>query len=180
VGSARLRGRHGRAHQLGYRGIVGAYVIGKRIGWGKESMTPHNLPMTMIARRCCDRLVRFNAGSALEANGMRPRVINNTFLATACRFSRGSSSSDVQGQAVDAGRRFRRRAGLVAITPAAGNVGIPGAFVIGTARHHLPLACPVEEDAGEMRARDPPMADRRRRANHRPEHLLQPDTPPSR
>ena len=69
----------------GVAGLVGAYVIGKRIGFGKESMTPHNLPMTMIgAALLWTGWFGFNAGSALEANGSAALAFMNTFLATAC------------------------------------------------------------------------------------------------
>ena len=69
----------------GVAGLVGAYVVGKRIGWGKEKMTPHNLPMTMIgASLLWFGWFGFNAGSALEANNFAVLAFINTFLATAC------------------------------------------------------------------------------------------------
>ena len=69
----------------GVAGLVGAYVVGKRVGWGKEKMTPHNLPMTMIgASLLWFGWFGFNAGSALEANNFAVLAFINTFLATAC------------------------------------------------------------------------------------------------
>src|SRR5438067_6288715 len=69
----------------GVAGLVGAIVVGKRIGFGRESMAPHNLPMTMIgASLLWVGWFGFNAGSALEANGSASLAFMNTFLATAC------------------------------------------------------------------------------------------------
>jgi Amt family ammonium transporter len=119
----------------GIAGLVGAYMIGKRIGFGKEAMPPHNLTMTMIgAALLWTGWFGFNAGSALEANGSAGLAFMNTYLATAC-----AVLSWILGEAIFKGKPSMLGAasgavaGLVAITPAAGNVGIPGAFVIGTA-----------------------------------------------
>ena len=119
----------------GVAGLVGAYVLGKRIGFGKESMTPHNLPMTMIgASLLWTGWFGFNAGSALEANGMAGLAFINTFLATACAvLSWITFEWMFKGKPSMLGAASGAVAGLVAITPAAGNVGIPGAFVIGLA-----------------------------------------------
>jgi ammonium transporter, Amt family len=119
----------------GVAGLVGAYVIGKRIGFGKESMTPHNLPMTMIgAALLWTGWFGFNAGSALEANGSAALAFINTFLATACAVLSWSFFEWMfRGKPSMLGAASGAVAGLVAITPAAGNVGIPGAFVIGLA-----------------------------------------------
>ncbi len=69
----------------GVAGLVGAYLLGKRIGYGKEAMTPHNLTMTMIgASLLWVGWFGFNAGSALEANNSAALAFINTFLATAC------------------------------------------------------------------------------------------------
>ncbi len=119
----------------GVAGLVGAYMIGKRLGYGKDHMAPHNLTMTMIgASLLWVGWFGFNAGSALEANGTATLAFMNTFLATACAVLAWTfgewlfkSKPSMLGAASGA------VAGLVAITPAAGNVGIPGAFVIGTA-----------------------------------------------
>ena len=65
-------------------GLVGAYVIGKRIGYGKEAMTPHSLTLTMVgASLLWVGWFGFNAGSALEANGSAALAFGNTLLATA-------------------------------------------------------------------------------------------------
>ena len=97
----------------GVAGLVGAYMVGKRIGWGKEAMTPHNLPMTMIgASLLWFGWFGFNAGSALEAGNSAVLAFINTFLATACAvLSWMHLRVDVQGQALDAGCRFGRGRG---------------------------------------------------------------------
>ena len=119
----------------GIAGIVGAIVLGKRIGFGKESMAPHNLPMTMIgASLLWVGWFGFNAGSALEANGSAGLAFMNTFLATACAVLAWTFGEwMLKGKPSMLGAASGAVAGLVAITPAAGNVGIPGAFVIGAA-----------------------------------------------
>ena len=119
----------------GVAGLVGAYLVGKRIGWGKEAMTPHNLPMTMIgASLLWFGWFGFNAGSALEANNSAVLAFMNTFLATACAVLSWSFFEWLfKGKPSMLGAASGAVAGLVAITPAAGNVGIPGAFVIGAA-----------------------------------------------
>ena len=119
----------------GIAGLVGAYLVGKRIGYGKEAMPPHNLPMTMIgASLLWVGWFGFNAGSALEANGTAALAFINTFLATACAvLSWTLGEAMFKGKPSMLGAASGAVAGLVAITPAAGNVGIPGAFVIGLA-----------------------------------------------
>ncbi|MGZ5787642.1 MAG: ammonium transporter, partial [Ramlibacter sp.] len=119
----------------GIAGLVGAYVVGKRIGYGKESMAPHNLPMTMIgASLLWMGWFGFNAGSALEANNSAALAFINTYLATACAvLSWTFAEWMIKGKPSMLGAASGAVAGLVAITPAAGNVGIPGAFVIGIA-----------------------------------------------
>jgi Amt family ammonium transporter len=117
----------------GVAGLVGAYVLGKRIGFGKEAMSPHSLTMTMIgASLLWFGWFGFNAGSALEANGSAALAFMNTFLATACAvLSWMFTEWLIKGKPSMLGAASGAVAGLVAITPAAGNVGIPGAFVIG-------------------------------------------------
>ncbi|MSQ89088.1 MAG: ammonium transporter [Betaproteobacteria bacterium] len=119
----------------GITGLVGAYLIGKRIGYGKEAMPAHNLPLTMIgAALLWVGWFGFNAGSALEANGTAALAFINTFLATACAvLSWTLGEALFKGKPTMLGAASGAVAGLVAITPAAGNVGIPGAFVIGLA-----------------------------------------------
>jgi len=117
----------------GVAGLVGAYLVGKRIGFGKEKMTPHNLPMTMIgASLLWFGWFGFNAGSALEANNFAVLAFMNTFLATACAVLSWTFFEWMfKGKPSMLGAASGAVAGLVAITPAAGNVGIPGAFAIG-------------------------------------------------
>jgi len=119
----------------GVAGLVGAILLGKRIGLGKEPMPPHSLTMTMIgASLLWFGWFGFNAGSALEANGAAALAFMNTFLATACAVLSWSFAEwMVKGKPSMLGAASGAVAGLVAITPAAGNVGIPGAFVIGLA-----------------------------------------------
>ncbi len=119
----------------GIAGLVGAYLVGKRVGFGKEKMTPHNLPMTMIgASLLWFGWFGFNAGSALEANGTAALAFMNTFLATACAVLSWSLLEWMfKGKPSMLGAASGAVAGLVAITPAAGNVGVSGAFVIGLA-----------------------------------------------
>jgi Amt family ammonium transporter len=117
----------------GVAGLVGAYLVGKRIGFGKEKMTPHNLPMTMIgASLLWFGWFGFNAGSALEANNFAVLAFMNTFLAAACAVLSWTFFEWMfKGKPSMLGAASGAVAGLVAITPAAGNVGIPGAFAIG-------------------------------------------------
>jgi len=119
----------------GVAGLVGAYLLGKRIGFGKEAMPPHNVTMTMIgAALLWTGWFGFNAGSALEANGSAALAFMNTYLATACAvLSWMAGEWLIKGKPSMVGAASGAVAGLVAITPAAGNVGIPGAFVIGIA-----------------------------------------------
>jgi Amt family ammonium transporter len=118
----------------GVAGLVGAFVLGKRIGLGREPMAPHSLTMTMIgASLLWFGWFGFNAGSALEANGSAALAFMNTYLATACAvLSWIGGEWLIKGKPSMLGAASGAVAGLVAITPAAGNVGIPGAFAIGT------------------------------------------------
>ena len=119
----------------GIAGLVGAYLIGKRIGYGKEAMPPHNLTLTMIgAALLWTGWFGFNAGSALEANGSAALAFMNTYLATSLAVLAWIAGEAMfKGKPSMLGAASGAVAGLVAITPAAGNVGIPGAFVIGIA-----------------------------------------------
>ncbi len=119
----------------GVAGLVGAYLVGKRIGYGKEAMPAHNLPLTMIgASLLWVGWFGFNAGSALEAGNSAALAFANTYLATACAVLSWSLGEALfKGKPTMLGAASGAVAGLVAITPAAGNVGIPGAFVIGLA-----------------------------------------------
>ncbi len=114
-------------------GLVGAYVIGKRVGYGKEAMAPHSLTLTMVgAALLWVGWFGFNAGSALEANGFAALAFINTLGATAAAVLAWCiGEALMRGKASMLGAASGAVAGLVAITPAAGNVGIGGGLVIG-------------------------------------------------
>ena len=114
-------------------GLVGAYLVGKRVGLGSVAMAPHSLTMTMIgASLLWFGWFGFNAGSALEANGTAALAFVNTWLATACAaLSWMSAEWLIKGRPSMLGAASGAVAGLVAITPAAGFVGVGGALVIG-------------------------------------------------
>ena len=114
-------------------GLVGAYVIGKRVGYGKEAMAPHSLTLTMVgASMLWVGWFGFNAGSALEANGTAVLAFMNTFSATAAAVLAWCvGEALMRGKASMLGAASGAVAGLVAITPACGNVGLMGAIVIG-------------------------------------------------
>ena len=116
-------------------GLVGSYMVGKRIGFGKEAMKPHNLVYTMIgASLLWFGWFGFNAGSALEANGSAALAFVNTYLATAAAVLTWSFAEWVlKGKPSMLGAASGCVAGLVAITPAAGFVGPMGALAIGAA-----------------------------------------------
>ncbi len=114
-------------------GLVGAYLVGKRVGYGKEAMAPHSLPLTMVgASLLWVGWFGFNAGSALEAGNSAALAFLNTFSATAVAvLAWCAGEALMKGKASMLGAASGAVAGLVAITPAAGNVGIVGALVIG-------------------------------------------------
>ena len=114
-------------------GLVGAYMLGKRIGYGKEAMAPHSLTLTMVgAALLWVGWFGFNAGSALEANGFAALAFINTMGATAAAVLAWCvGEALMRGKASMLGAASGAVAGLVAITPAAGNVGIGGGLVIG-------------------------------------------------
>ena len=114
-------------------GLVGAFMVGKRIGYGKEAMAPHSLTLTMVgASLLWVGWFGFNAGSALEANGFAALAFINTLVATAAAVLAWCiGEALMRGKASMLGAASGAVAGLVAITPAAGNVGIGGALVIG-------------------------------------------------
>jgi Amt family ammonium transporter len=114
-------------------GLVGAYMVGKRVGYGKESMAPHSLTLTMVgAALLWVGWFGFNAGSNLEANGLTALAFVNTLAATAA-----ATLSWIAGEALSKGKASMLGAasgavaGLVAITPACGFVGPAGAIIIG-------------------------------------------------
>ena len=108
--------------------LVGAIVIGKRIGYGKEAMAPHNLTITMIgASLLWVGWFGFNAGSNLEANGTAVLALLNTVLATAAAALAWMFAEwMIRGKPSMLGVASGAVAGLVAITPAAGFAGPMG------------------------------------------------------
>jgi len=117
----------------GVAALVGAMMLGKRIGYGRDSMAPHNLPMTMIgASLLWVGWFGFNAGSNLEANGGAALAFINTILATAAAgLSWMFAEWMLRGKPSMLGLASGVVAGLVAITPAAGLVGTMGGIVLG-------------------------------------------------
>jgi Amt family ammonium transporter len=117
----------------GIAGLVGALVIGKRTGYGKELMPPHSLTMTMIgASLLWVGWFGFNAGSNLEANGGAALAMTNSFVATAAAaLSWMFAEWLIKGHPSLLGALSGAVAGLVAVTPAAGYAGPMGAIVLG-------------------------------------------------
>jgi Amt family ammonium transporter len=122
-------------------GLVGAYVIGKRVGYGKESMAPHSLTLTMVgASLLWVGWFGFNAGSNLEANGVAALAFVNTLVATAAAtLAWITGEALAKGKASMLGAASGAVAGLVAITPACGFVGPMGAIAIGVVGGFLGL-----------------------------------------
>jgi len=117
----------------GIAGLVGAYLIGKRVGYGREAMPPHNLPLTMFgAALLWVGWFGFNAGSNLEANATTALVLLNTMVATSAAIV-GWTVAEwmLKGKPSMLGAASGAVAGLVAITPACGSVGPGGAVIIG-------------------------------------------------
>ena len=119
----------------GIAGLVGAYLLGKRVGYGRESMAPHSLAFTMVgASLLWVGWFGFNAGSNLEANGLTALVMLNTTIATAAAVLAWTFAEWMsKGKPSMLGAASGAVAGLVAITPACGFVGPMGAIVIGLA-----------------------------------------------
>jgi ammonium transporter, Amt family len=117
----------------GVAGLVAAIVLGKRIGYGKEAMTPHSLTLTMVgAALLWVGWFGFNAGSNLEANGYAALAFLNTMIATgAATLSWMFVEWFHKSKPSMLGAASGAVAGLVAITPACGFVGPMGAIVIG-------------------------------------------------
>jgi len=119
----------------GIAGLVCALVLGKRLGYGKEAMAPHNLTLTLIgASLLWVGWFGFNAGSAVAADGRAGMAMVVTQLATAvAALAWMFTEWMVKGKPSVLGIASGAVAGLVAITPASGFVGVTGAFVIGIA-----------------------------------------------
>ncbi len=117
----------------GIAALVGAIVLGKRIGFGRDAMPPHSLPMTMIgASLLWVGWFGFNAGSNLEATGGAGLAFINTILATAAAgMSWMLTEWMLRGKPSMLGVASGVVAGLVVVTPAAGLVGPMGAIVLG-------------------------------------------------
>ena len=117
----------------GIAGLVGAYMLGKRVGHGREAFTPHSLTLTMVgASLLWVGWFGFNAGSAGAANGGAGLAFINTVLATAAATLTWSLGESLhKGKASMLGAASGAVGGLVAVTPAAGFVGPMGAIVIG-------------------------------------------------
>ncbi len=117
----------------GIAGLVGAYMLGKRLGYGKDAMTPHSLTLTMVgAALLWVGWFGFNAGSNLEANEAAALPFINTLLAPAAAVLAWNLGETMfKGKASMLGAASGAVAGLVGITPACGTVGPMGAIVIG-------------------------------------------------
>ncbi|MEX1180382.1 MAG: ammonium transporter [Cucumibacter sp.] len=117
----------------GVAGLVACIMLGRRIGFGKEPMPPHNLGFTLIG--ACLLWVGwfgFNAGSNLEANGLAAQALLNSITATsAAALAWTLAEKFVRGHASLLGAASGAVAGLVAITPAAGFAGTMGAIALG-------------------------------------------------
>jgi Amt family ammonium transporter len=114
-------------------GLVGAFLVGKRVGYGRESMTPHSLTLTMVgAAMLWVGWFGFNAGSNLEATGLAALAMVNTLAATAAAtLSWMLAEWLFKGKPSMLGAASGAVSGLVAITPACGFVGPMGAIIIG-------------------------------------------------
>jgi len=119
----------------GVAGLVGAYFLGKRLGYGREAIKPHSVPFTFIgAALLWVGWFGFNAGSALAADASASLAMLNTMVATAAGVVAWSIvEAFTKGRPSALGAASGAIAGLVGITPAAGTVGPMGALVIGLA-----------------------------------------------
>ena len=117
----------------GIAGLVGAIMLGKRIGYPREPMPPHSLTMTMIgASLLWVGWFGFNAGSNLESNGVTSLAFVNTMVATcAAAFSWLMTEWALKGKPSLLGMASGAVAGLVAVTPASGYAGPMGSLVLG-------------------------------------------------
>ncbi|WP_018714918.1 ammonium transporter [Brachymonas chironomi] len=117
----------------GVAGLVGAWLVGKRLGYGREALMPHSLTLTMVgAALLWVGWFGFNGGSALEANGVAAMAFVNTLMATAAAVLSWLLTEAVLGRKPSMlGAASGAVAGLVVITPAAGSVGVMGGIVMG-------------------------------------------------
>ncbi|MDR0529855.1 MAG: ammonium transporter [Zoogloeaceae bacterium] len=119
----------------GIAGLVGAYLLGKRVGFGREAFTPHSLTLTMVgAALLWVGWFGFNAGSAAAADGLAGLAFVNTIVATsAATLAWLLGEALLKGRPSSLGAASGAVAGLVGVTPAAGYVGPMGAIAIGLA-----------------------------------------------
>ena len=117
----------------GIAGLIGCLIVGKRIGYKKESLAPHSVTMTMIgASLLWVGWFGFNVGSNLEANGLSGLVFINTLLASAAATLAWSAAEwIIRGKPSMLGGASGAIAGLVAITPACGWAGPMGSILLG-------------------------------------------------
>ncbi|OLP56119.1 ammonia channel protein [Rhizobium rhizosphaerae] len=117
----------------GMAGLVGAIMVGKRTGYGRDMMAPHSMTLTYVgAAMLWFGWFGFNAGSNLEASSGAMLATVNTFVATAAAIlSWSAAEAFTRGKASMLGAASGMIAGLVAVTPAAGIVGPMGAIVMG-------------------------------------------------
>ena len=117
----------------GIAALVGAIILGKRVGYGKEPMAPHSLTLTMVgAGLLWVGWFGFNAGSNLESNAYAALAMLNTFVATAAAALAWPAAEWLtKGKPSLLGAVSGAVAGLVAVTPAAGFVGPVGAIILG-------------------------------------------------
>lgn len=117
----------------GLAGLIGAIMVGKRTGFGKDMMAPHSMTLTLVGSAMLWLgWFGFNAGSNLEASGGAMLATVNTFLATAAAVVSWSVvETFTRGKASLLGAVSGMIAGLVAITPAAGIAGPMGAIIMG-------------------------------------------------
>ncbi len=119
----------------GIAGLVGALIVGKRVGYGTAPMPPHNVPYVMIgASLLWTGWFGFNVGSGLEANNFAGLVFLNTFVCTAAAVVAWTFGEWIfRGKPTMLGAASGAVAGLVAITPSCGAVGPSGAIILGLA-----------------------------------------------
>lgn len=117
----------------GVSALVAALILGKRLGFGKDTMAPHSLTLTLVGTGMLwVGWFGFNAGSALEANGSAALAMINTFVATAAAALAWLATEKLAGHKPSSlGLASGIVAGLVAVTPAAGNAGPLGAIALG-------------------------------------------------
>lgn len=126
----------------GFAALAVAFVIGKRAGFGQYSMEPHNIPMTLLgAALLWFGWFGFNAGSALAANSLAASAFLVTNISAAAGGLAWLAASWVRGKPSSLGMVSGAIAGLVAITPAAGYVTVPGAMAIGLIAGLLCYGC---------------------------------------